>query len=27
MLRFKTGMIPTLVACAAAGVVLTRLPA
>ncbi|WNJ92700.1 chromate efflux transporter [Bosea sp. 685] len=27
MLRFKTGMIPTLAACAAAGVVLTRLPA
>lgn len=27
MLRFKTGMIPTLAACAVAGVVLTRLPA
>ena len=27
MLRFKIGMIPTLAACAAAGVVLTRLPA
>ncbi|AOO83030.1 chromate efflux transporter [Bosea vaviloviae] len=27
MLRFKTGMIPTLAACAAAGMVLTRLPA
>jgi chromate transporter len=26
MLRFKTGMIPTLAACAAAGMVLTRLP-
>ena len=25
MLRFKTGMIPTLAACAVAGVVLTRL--
>jgi chromate transporter len=27
MLRFKMGMIPTLAACAAAGVLLTRLPA
>jgi chromate transporter len=27
MLRFKVGMIPTLAACAAAGVLLTRLPA
>ena len=27
MLRFKTGMIPTLAACAAAGMVLTRLAA
>jgi len=27
MLRFKTGMIPTLIACAVAGMLLTRLPA